>query len=653
MLNVTDYGMYPGTPDSPGMQIRFDAGLTLIMGANGLGKTTLVTLLYRLCTGPYEIAGLTGSPTLGTRSITPSRLPRWEQRLFAARVVDEAENASASLAFQLGDDQLEVTRSLRTLAVTKLMINGEPAQSSDDRFQQAIVDLARVPTFGDWILILRFLVFYFEDRRALVWDPTAQRQILRLLLLPEDIAGAWAESERRVLELDSRVRNLQNALNREELVEKQARAKVAAGRDVAEQLEEIEKSLQVEVAQLAETSEVLPAAEAERQRARVRVLTLEQEFDAARRSLERLELDRISSAFPGQDDTAKYLISRLMSTDTCQTCGNHVPGVAASLREAMNMARCVICDSPLQKERSSRQLRAQLLERTVRLEALESALSTAREVRDNAEAQYDQALAEFANLDITVTQRREAIAALVRRLPPDERTLHEQAAEVSSLRGRLDRLRADLDKIRMEFEQLVRKDMKSIAQYRAAVIESFEQFAHGFLFEASQLRWAPHKSKVGQTGPTVDFPAFEVEMSGTDFPSPVRRSGPDQVSESQREFVDLAFRMALMSVAGEGAAGSLVIDAPETSLDAVFSERAAAVLVRFADPVGLNRLIITSNLVDGQLIPQLLAEAGIRTPEDARFVDLLEIATPTAAIRHLASEYRRVRDNLFAAEAEA
>ena len=61
----------------------------------------------------------------------------------------------------------------------------------------------------------------------------------------------------------------------------------------------------------------------------------------------------------------------------------------------------------------------------------------------------------------------------------------------------------------------------------------------------------------------IEFPAFDLDMSGVDFPSPSRRRGPEQVSESQREFIDLAFRMALIDVASNGRGGSLIIDAPE------------------------------------------------------------------------------------------
>ncbi len=56
-LTVTAYGLYPGSKSSPNLDVTFQPGLTLILGANGLGKTTLVTMLYRMCTGPVEHTG--------------------------------------------------------------------------------------------------------------------------------------------------------------------------------------------------------------------------------------------------------------------------------------------------------------------------------------------------------------------------------------------------------------------------------------------------------------------------------------------------------------------------------------------------------------------------------------------------------------------
>jgi hypothetical protein len=276
----------------------------------------------------------------------------------------------------------------------------------------------------------------------------------------------------------------------------------------------------------------------------------------------------------------------------------------------------------------------------------------ATEVRVEAERAYDDLLTEHEQVAAKAADLRARIAALVRQLPPDEQALHDQSNEISSWRARLDVLSRDLAARRAEFGESVQRDMAVIARKRTAIVEQFQSFAEGFLFESSRLRWAPHKASVGQTGPLVELPSFEVEMTGSDFPEPVRRSAPGEVSESQREFIDLAFRMTLLAVAGEGGVGSIVIDAPEASLDAVFATRAAEVLSRFGDPGQGNRLVITSNLVDGALIPDLIGRASIKSPRSSRVIDLLEVATPTAAIRALAAEYRAVRKRIFASAAQ-
>jgi hypothetical protein len=306
----------------------------------------------------------------------------------------------------------------------------------------------------------------------------------------------------------------------------------------------------------------------------------------------------------------------------------------------------VICGSSVTSGRDPRRSR-QLAKLTLDVEKLEATRNASASARHDEEAAFDALVRDVAELDAAVSRYRFQVALLVRQLPPDERTLREQSAEVSSLRGRLERLKLELDQIRSEFEAVVRKDMRAIADHREVIIEQFRTFAEEFLFEASDIKWAPHKSRVGQTGPLVGFPAFDFEMAGSDFPSAVRRTGPEQVSESQREFVDLAFRMTLMTVASAKGSGSLVIDAPEASLDAVFSERAASVLARFADPARNNRVVVTSNLVEGQLIPSLLSEAEIDSDSDRRVVDLLRVATPTRAVTEFRSDYEAVKQRLF------
>ena len=50
-LDIENYGLFPGTELEPGLHTEFPPGIKLILGANGLGKSTLVNILYRMLTG--------------------------------------------------------------------------------------------------------------------------------------------------------------------------------------------------------------------------------------------------------------------------------------------------------------------------------------------------------------------------------------------------------------------------------------------------------------------------------------------------------------------------------------------------------------------------------------------------------------------------
>ena len=121
-----------------------------------------------------------------------------------------------SFASGLGHKRVTVNRSLNNLALTALRIDGRDLAADEKVYQSEIAALSGVWSFGDWILLLRHLTFYFEDRRALVWDPSAQTQICRLLFLPSETAQEWTERERQILELDSHARNLNAAVTKEE-----------------------------------------------------------------------------------------------------------------------------------------------------------------------------------------------------------------------------------------------------------------------------------------------------------------------------------------------------------------------------------------------------------------------------------------------------
>ncbi|MFX8168611.1 hypothetical protein ABTL13_19490, partial [Acinetobacter baumannii] len=85
---------------------HFVPGVNVIVGINGLGKTTLLTMLLRALAGPAEVPG---DDDLGDKR---RRLIPADRFWFRRRVPDDAVNATVTLYFSIGEHFLEVTRSL-------------------------------------------------------------------------------------------------------------------------------------------------------------------------------------------------------------------------------------------------------------------------------------------------------------------------------------------------------------------------------------------------------------------------------------------------------------------------------------------------------------------------------------------------------------
>jgi hypothetical protein len=148
----------------------------------------------------------------------------------------------------------------------------------------------------------------------------------------------------------------------------------------------------------------------------------------------------------------------------------------------------------------------------------------------------------------------------------------------------------------------------------------------------------------------MEFPAFTVNMT-TAFSQSVGtpRNDDDDVSESQKEFIDLAFRMALFDIAtAPGQPAMLVIETPEASLDLIFVRQAGKLLRKFAtgDRNRANVVIATTNLNRENMLRSLLGlddKPTQKTKKEApqRVINLLEEAAPNAALRRFGADYRR------------
>ena len=624
--------------------------MTLVLGANGLGKTTLVSMLYRLLTGPHDIPALLQTADLGNANLDVKRLNPKLLKSFANRVADNAQEASAKLEFYVGDELVLVERNLSDLTLRSFRVGSSTLSPKEELYQSEMERLANISSFGDWILLLRYIVFYFEDRRSLIWDSSAQRHVLRILFMKPDLAKTWLHNERKILEADSEFRNMRSIVNRQENRLAYDESIDANVNEIRQELQELGRHLESEEAEVEDADLRLPEIVEHYETARLKYMTLEQERDSGFRELERYQLLAINSQLPTLSDSVRYILAQLMTESECLVCGNNVPKVVASMRNRIRNNKCVICGTDLialtDYDHDSIDQET-LKDHYEMLRKLDNELEAAGKTLRDAESDRTTTVSRIQSLRSLIANRRGRIEALLNGLPPDEGRLYEQRTELASLRSTLENLRLDLESMRQSFSHSIVQTNETIETKATIVQDSFQEIAKEFLFEDCSLVWSPKPTRLGQTGNTFDFPAFELNLGGSDFSSALRRTGPDEVSESQREFIDISFRMALAKIATNSRVTSLIVDAPEASLDTVFANRAARVLGTFGKPDAGNRLVVTSNLVEGRLIAALIKRSTSAGHQAPQIVDLFGIAAPTAAVNSFSAEYDRAKKHLL------
>jgi len=340
----------------------------------------------------------------------------------------------------------------------------------------------------------------------------------------------------------------------------------------------------------------------------------------------------------------QYTFLRIISEGVCPSCGNDVPSFAKDLERRQSQGSCVVCGSPKTSEEIVVSAEVFSEERATRAYAevldADHLANAARETLRIAETDYDRLTTELQTLRTAIDQRDRQIRQLQKQLPAGERNTSREQEEISVLRRRVLEFRTDRDRAEDELDELLAEARRSVEAVRGRIEYEFSARAADFLLQTFRLVYSPDRRTVGQTGRQLKFPAFEVELTGSAIEGRSVRRTALQVSFSQREYLDLAFRMAVMAVVAPEAS-SLIVDGPETSVDAVFGLRAGNLLAAYAQAGGAvgNRLLVTCNVVDTPLIPSMLADYVKNGGLNERVINLLHLAAPTAALDRLKPEY--------------
>lgn len=664
-LTISDYGLFPGQPDLPGLDHEFEPGLTLIAGINGLGKTTILTSILRALTGPFDVTGEGAPHALGV-SIPekPVALSRKRTVFFAQRVADGAHASQVTLTAKFGDQTMRVTRRLSDLALLECMIQDAalPLMGTRDereaRFQAALCDLMGLGTFIDVLLILHHVVLFHEDRPGALWDENAQRQLLRALFLEKGDATRVAQLERLVQSADSQARNIQARIFSTENDLREARRREAGSEGVIAQLEAEQRLIDAELSEAARLDSVLADLDSERQTVRLEHERAKLEREEATGAVERLKYSALLNLYPRMDDAARLVVARIMTQSKCLVCDAEADKKRKELEALIESGCCPACGA--EPERQERIVPQHAFEHA-KLDQARKSAGLAREEEDAKGARLREIVATYAQTLTRVGELRRSIAdrkardQRLRSILPRSTSSDQFEQTLITLRGQQLEWKTKLAEHLLELRALLLEKEELVTSRSTELMDSFVELTNALLAEEARLVQVKAEPRYTQATGRVDdrlrVPAFQAEMAAANRPGLVRRTDPSDVSESQRELIDLAFRLSLIRVATRGAPSTFIMETPEASLDGLAMERVGAALSRFAEK-SENRLIVTSNLSNAGLITSLFGgpteDASVVSARQRRLINLLMIAAPNRALDHDRARYEQLLDHAIA-----
>lgn len=670
-LDVRGYELFR-TTKTDGITHEFERGVHAIVGINGLGKTTLLNILYRALMGPLDQNKRDDAGLLSSKH----KVSAWRtKRFFRDRVSDGAIDATVEVDVAFGDNLLTVRRRLTDLSVVHLAADGSELDASQKQYETTVLELSGAATYFDFYAILRYLVFYLEDRIELIWDRRSQFDMMRVLLFDTKAAKAASSAYDDAQSADSEYRTLRAVVNneRENLLELEK----AAGLTQASEYRLLQLALAGANQKDAEQAEALEVVRRAIETARLAREKHLLDLQVARSAVELEEQAHYSHLFPNLGDTAQYVFLNLLGGGSCFVCGNESDAAADYLRQKLDQHRCPICNSTEEQQEKVVPAfafsRKRLGHLKIKVDKLRTAVATETDEIDRLETEFEQLLERREADRISREEIRDELAKFGALEAPDESALENARASIAAGEKAMAEALAKQTSAETRYGRIMSRQRSRIEEVTNDIKKRFRAFSSMVLAETCELSVEIDRRPIGQEGTKFDFPYFEVMMtSGVFDSSPSARADSDAVSESQREFLDIAFRIALIGAVTQGRADSmLVFETPESSLDSLFVSKAGEAFRAYAeDPKRKNILIASTNLNNeemlgalmGTLVPPKIEKTAAshpglgrkraaetravpaipKTVRPKRIINLLDLAAPNAALRQYRAHYRRL-----------
>lgn len=620
-IRIINYSLY-----SEDIDYDFIEGLNLIVGGNGVGKTTFVNILKYALIGLYkkqlDVKNYKGEKRLTRESYKNS------DSFFKNRTkkLDSDKQGFVELHFVINKVLFIVKRSLYEAKIIEanvikngfsttiegLPINQDSYKDYNDaeknknnlqfNYEILVAKEANLSDFDDFIFFVNQILFFGESRENVLWNEDVQERLMNAFFNDPKYEKQRKDFEFEAKYQDSLARHTQEEIKAIRRVIKQINGDNSENTDikkskisdeidslersqdsVAKKQAEIEKETKSYYKITADLSTALNQIEKEKERydsQRVHRLwkDLNPKYEIFKKQYE------INSICPfcNSDLSMKNIKS---SSDECFFCHTKIIGFSDENEKILDLERKI---SNLISERTKYE--KLIIENEKKLKKLDS---------------------EYRNLKIQLFDKNN----ILRSLESSENNDSNQDFSYQIMMNRIDQLNKEKEEHQEKSEELLKNASEitkriedSLQKNTMNISNVFADFAEAFMKLPCRLTLESVKDKKVKDGMIkLFFPVIDN----------IARYDEEELSESQRFFVDYSFRMSVLRFFYTTGA-FYICETPDSSLDVSYEENAADIFVKYVSSP--NVLIMTTNLNNTSFIKTILGKT-----QDKKILNLFKI----------------------------
>lgn len=612
-INIKNYTLYPN-----GLDYNFDfvKGVNLILGGNGMGKTTFVNIIRFGLIGLYK-KQRDYTRTYKDKAIIKRQL--YPSDFFSARKDERIiinDEAMVNMSFKFNDARFEVRRSLESGDLLAVFVNGDTLAGkiiSEDKYEKlsieakteyllhsyelAVLQFSNL-SFDDLIFFVNEILFFGESHKTVLWNDgfegryDVQNELFNKYFNEPKLDIERQEAQRQARYFDSLSRHksedmrvITNLLNK--------LSKYKENIDINKENRNEEDIIKLNN-KLLEMKSLLERIHGSRNIISQDISQLQGEINST--SLKAAEVDKEKNQVEKDLNTKLWeqlnpqydvYMKNIQLNHLCPMCNQPEEELVKKIEQ--EPTRCFVCSNEIHLI-EDKELTLRYKEILSIQKGLYQSIANKQRKIKALETEIEELDQEFKNIDI----RRRAIQQQIRELEYKSVT-NGQPVKLQALYDEYERYSKEKEEYQKEsakyqaLEQSLTKQIENEILKNVSRFSSiFASYAENFLGVSCSLAYEKYDSTMRRFYPVID--------------GKLRRH-EEALSESQRFFIDHSFRMSILTFFYQ-TPSFYIVETPDSSLDISYERNAANVFLRFLK--NPNSIIITSNLNNSSFVSHLI-----------------------------------------------